>query len=154
MFMVRRIREYVPEDLPDVLAAWESASRVAHPFLTKAFLEQERYDIPNVYLPNAETWVAEQEGKVVGFIALLGEEVGAIFVDPSCQGTGVGRDLMDKAQALRGDLEVEVFEANAIGRRFYDRYGFMPVGQSIHEQTGQSLLRLKFTAKSPASTGS
>ncbi len=130
-----------------MLAAWESASRVAHPFLTKAFLEQERDNIPNVYLPNAETWVAEQGGKVVGFIALIGQEVGAIFVDSLCHGTGVGRALMDKALALRGGLEVEVFEANAIGRRFYDRYGFEAVAQSIHEPTGQPLLRLKFTAQ-------
>jgi len=144
--MYRIIREYKDEDLNDVLSSWESASRIAHPFLTKEFLEQERYNIPNVYLPNAETWVVEQEGQVIGFIALLGNEVGAIFVKPEFHGTGAGKALMDKAQELCDDLEVEVFEANSIGQRFYSSYGFEPVTEKIHEQTGNKLLRLKFTA--------
>jgi len=137
------IREYRSEDLESVLTAWESASRVAHPFLSEAFLDQERYNIPNVYLPNAETWVAERAGQVIGFIALIGNEVGAIFVLSEFHGTGAGQALMDKAQELRGELEVEVFKANTIGRNFYDRYGFKLLREGVHEQTGHDLLRLK-----------
>ena len=142
----RIVREYKDEDLNDVLSAWESASRIAHPFLTPEFLAQERYNIPNIYLPNAETWVVEQAGQVIGFIALLANEVGAIFVKSEFHGTGAGKALMDKAQELCGDLEVEVFKANSIGRRFYTSYGFEPLSESIHEQTGEILLRLKFKA--------
>lgn len=54
--------------------------------------------------------------------------------------------MMDKAQELPGDLEVEVFEKNAIGRRFYVQYGFEPLEEKMHEETGERLLRLKFTA--------
>ncbi|WP_278468009.1 GNAT family N-acetyltransferase [Gimesia maris] len=142
--MHRIIREYQPADLDDVLASWESASRLAHPFLQEDFLEQERHNIPNLYLPNAETWVIEHEKQVIGFIALLGNEVGAIFVKPEFHGTGAGKALMDKARDLRGDLQVEVFEANTIGRQFYDRYGFQPLSESPHEPTGNRLLRLQF----------
>ncbi len=140
------IRRYETRDLDDVLSIWENASKIAHPFLSREFLELERYNIPNVYLPNAETWVAEQGGKTIGFIALIGHEVGAIFVQPEFQRMGVGQDLMNKAQELRGDLEVEVFEANPIGRQFYSRYGFEPMGQKIHEETGHTLLRLRLAA--------
>ncbi|MCL4266260.1 MAG: hypothetical protein KJ069_23845 [Anaerolineae bacterium] len=55
---------------------------------------------------------------------------------------------MGKAQQLHGDLEVEVFQANLIGRRFYARYGFQLWGETIHEETGNKMLRLKFTARS------
>ncbi|QDT96447.1 GNAT family N-acetyltransferase [Gimesia aquarii] len=144
--MDRIIREYQAEDLNDLLYVWESASRLAHPFLTDEFLEQERDNIPNLYLPNAETWVIEQGGQVFGFIALLGNEVGAIFVKPEFHGTGAGKALMDKAQELRGDLEVEVFKENTIGQKFYARYGFQPLKESIHEPTGNQIMRLKFTA--------
>ena len=144
--MNRIVREYQAEDLDNVLAAWENATRLAHPFLSDEFLDQERYNIPHLYLPNAETWVIEQAGQVIGFIALLGNEVGAIFVQPEFHGTGAGKALMDKAHALRGDLEVEVFEANRIGRIFYQRYGFTPLSESIHEPTGNPLIRLQFTA--------
>tara|TARA_R110002111_G_scaffold247140_5_gene310233 strand:- start:46998 stop:47432 length:435 start_codon:yes stop_codon:yes gene_type:complete len=144
--MHRIVREYQAEDLDAVLSSWENATRLAHPFLTDEFLDQERDNIPNLYLPNAETWVIEQEGQVIGFIALLGNEVGAIFVQPEFHGTGAGKALMDKAHALRGDLEVEVFEANSIGRHFYQRYGFTPLSESIHEPTGNPLVRMQFTA--------
>ncbi len=59
---------------------------------------------------------------------------------------GTGKALMDKAQELHGDLEVEVFEKNSIGRNFYSQYGFKLVEEKIHEPTGEQLLRLKFTA--------
>ena len=137
------IREYQPTDLDDLLSTWEAASAVAHGFLAPEFLEQERHNIPNLYLPNAETWVWEAGGSVIGFIALLGNEVGAIFVDPAYHGTGIGRALMDKARALREGLEVEVFERNALGRAFYDTYGFELMHEKIHEPTGLTVLRLK-----------
>ena len=53
---------------------------------------------------------------------------------------------MDKAHEIHGDLEVEVFNANVIGRKFYKRYGFERLEEKMHEPTGQQVLRLKFTA--------
>ncbi len=44
------IRQYKSTDLEDVLSALESASAIAHPFLTESFLEQERLNIPDLYL--------------------------------------------------------------------------------------------------------
>lgn len=137
------IRKYQDRDLDDLLAAWALASEVAHPFLTQEFLDLERENIPNLYLPNAETWVFEDEGRVVGFVALLGNDVGAIFVHPNQQRRGVGRQLMDKARELRGELVVEVFKANSIGRAFYAKYGFETIAEKVHEQTGFDLLRLR-----------
>ena len=80
---------------------------------------------------------------MVGFIALIGNEVGAIFVSPRRQGHGVGRALMDHARASRDHLDVEVFEANEIGRAFYDAYGFEVIGERVHEETGHLVLRLR-----------
>jgi putative acetyltransferase len=144
--MIFTIREYENNDLDAVMSAWENASKVGHPFLTAEFLDLERQIIPKEYMPNADTWVAEYNGKVIGFISLNGNEVGAIFVQPEFHGLGAGRKLMDKAQELHGDLEVEVFEANSIGRNFYDNYGFELMSKKIHEETGNALLRLRFTA--------
>ncbi len=139
------IRQYQDKDLNDVLSSWESASKIAHPFLNEEFLEKERYNIPNVYIPNADTWVIEQEGQVFGFMALIGNEVGALFIQPKFQGKGAGKALMDKAQELCGDLEVEVFKENTIGQKFYFRYGFELLKEKIHEATGNEVLRLKFS---------
>jgi putative acetyltransferase len=146
LIMLPIIRRYEEKDLDGVLSSWENASKLAHPFLTKEFLDKERYDIPNVFLPISDTWVAESNGKIVGFIALLGNEVGGLFVEPEHHGEGIGRALMDKAQELHGDLEVEVFQENSIGRRFYSRYGFELMEEKIHKETGNILLRLKLVA--------
>ena len=81
--------------------------------MTDEFIAQERKNIAEIYMPNTDTWVAELDGEVKGFIALMGNEVGAIFLQPVCHGRGIGKALMDKAQALHGDLEVEVFKAKA-----------------------------------------
>lgn len=139
------IRQYEDQDLEDLLAVWATASEIAHPFLSQEFIASERENIPNLYLPNAETWVYEDDRRVVGFVALIGSEVGAIFVHPSHQRKGVGHRLMDKAKQLREELEVEVFVRNAIGRAFYAKYGFTPIEEKVHKQTGFDLLRLRYT---------
>lgn len=141
------IRLYKNSDLSDLLTVWESATKLAHPFFTESFLEQERYNIPNIYLPNANTWVVVGNNNIVGFIALIGNEVGALFVDPNYHGQGLGTTLMNKAQSLHSTLEVDVFKKNHIGRRFYDHYGFRLQSENIHEDTGNKVLRLLFEPK-------
>lgn len=142
-----QIRQYEESDLEAILSSWENATRLAHPFMTDEFIAQERTNIAEIYLPNTDTWVVEIDGYVKGFIALMKNEVGAIFLQPDCHGKGAGKALMDKAQQLHGNLEVEVFKENSIGRKFYSRYGFYQIEEKLHEPTGQQVLRLKFTAR-------
>lgn len=80
------IRAYQSTDLEELVCVWEAASALAHPFLPREFMELERKDIAHVHLPHADTWVWDVDGRVVGFVALLGREVGALFVDPRFHG--------------------------------------------------------------------
>lgn len=137
------IRAYREDDLTRVLDIWYEASLIAHPFLDVVFLESERRAIAEEHMPNAESYVYERDGELLGFIALLGSEVGAIFVDPKEQRHGVGCRLMDHVCELKGELELDVFEDNRIGRAFYERYGFEFVSRHVHEPTGRRLLRLR-----------
>ena len=137
------IRPYTDEDLGELLEVWYRASLVAHSFLSEEFFETERRQIAEHWLPIAETAVCETEGRVVGFLSLIDNEVGAIFVDPDYQGRGIGRALMDAARDSRPFLELSVFEANCIGRRFYDAYGFELVDRQANEATGEPELRLR-----------
>lgn len=52
---------------------------------------------------------------------------------------------MDHARTLRGNLEVEVFKGNRLGREFYRRYGFTHQDEHLHESTGETLLRLVYS---------
>jgi putative acetyltransferase len=136
------IRQYRPEDKEAVLAVWYDSARIAHPFWTSERFDHERQAIGEQFLLAAETYVCEHTGAVVGFISLLGVEVGGLFVAPRCQRQGIGRALMDQARATRDHLELDVFEENLIGRSFYMRYGFRVVGGRVEETTGLRVLRL------------
>ena len=136
------IRPYIETDCEQIIAVWAAASAIATPFLSDEFMAEEREQIRSVWLPRAETWVVEADSRIVGFVSLLGNEVGAIFVHPDDQGKGIGCALMDHAASLRDELFLDVFEENAVGRRFYDRYGFRLERSHVHEPTGHVQLRL------------
>jgi putative acetyltransferase len=143
--MTFTIRQYKETDLQAVLDSWEIATRSVHKFMSDEFITQGLKDIEKVYLPITDTWVVEFDAEVKGFIALMGNEVGALFLQPDYHGEGAGRALMDKAQSLHPTLEVEVFKVNLTGRKFYAKYGFDFLKETLHEPTGQQVLRLKFT---------
>jgi len=137
------IRAYRSGDCDAVLKVWAAASAVAHPFLTDEFLATERRNIADLHLTVAETWVWEVGGRVAGFIALMGNEVGGLFVHPELHGRGIGRALMDHARGLHEELEVEVFKDNTMGRAFYKAYGFVELREEVHEDTGLAVIRLE-----------
>jgi putative acetyltransferase len=136
------IRKFELADTDRLVDIWHAASAVAHPFLSADFLKQEDANMRQIYLPHAETWVLECAGTAVGFIALIGDEVGGLFLHPDCHGRGFGRALMNHAVSLRDRVHLEVFERNQIGRHFYNRYGFVETGRSVHEATGQPTIHL------------
>ena len=140
------IREYRPEDTDALVSIWQSASALAHPFLDESFVAQETENLRNLYLPNAETWVAESRDAPVGFIALIGDEIGGLFLDPAFHGKGFGKAMVDHAVARNGALRVEVFDRNTIGRRFYDRYGFVETDRYRHDGSGEMTIRMSLAA--------
>ena len=84
-----RLRAYDPaRDLDTCLAIWRRASEVGHPFLDAATLDADAVLIRDVYMPAADITVAEDGGRVVGFIALLDDLVGGLFVDPGAHRRG------------------------------------------------------------------
>lgn len=138
------IRSYAPADLEQVVSTWENAMVASMPCLSAAFLAAERQSIRTEWMTMAETWVYEKHGRVAGFVALIGDEVGGLFVHPDSQRQGIGRLLLDHALSLRGSLVLDVFEANTSARLFYERYGFRQTSHHLHEATGLKQLRLTY----------
>lgn len=141
---MRVIREYIKNDQEDVLDVWYSASLIGHPFLDQEFLVKERETIKNKHLPNADTWVYVDGDKVIGFIAMLDNEIGGIFVRSDQQRNGIGRQLLDYVKQFHDTLELTVFANNNVGRLFYEKYGFHKVGEEIDANTGQIQYRLRY----------
>jgi len=141
------IREYKETDADAIVAAWRAANELAHPFLSKAFLDKEADNVRNVYPQFATIWVTEIDGQVVGLIAMIDNEIGGLFLLPDYHGKGLGREMVDFVQEKKGKLTVEVFRDNKIGRRFYDAYGFKKTGEYLHEHSGQMTLKMAFDPK-------
>jgi putative acetyltransferase len=145
------IRKYNEKDADAIVELWFASSSLAHPFLSDEFMAAERINLRELYLPNTENWVAELDGKVVGFIALIEDEVGGFFVDPVYHSRKIGLALMDHAVAQKGALKLDVFRDNKLGRRFYDRYGFQISHEYIHDKTGFPLLHLTYVVSKSTS---
>lgn len=138
------IRKYKETDLISVVDIWYLSSTIAHPFLEDDFVEKLRKDMTEIYIPNSKTWVYEENNEIIGFIGMLGNEIGGLFVLPNQQSKGVGTKLVNFISELHDELEVEVFKKNNIGRAFYDKYGFTFMKESMHKETNQVVYRLQF----------
>jgi putative acetyltransferase len=136
------IREYTPSDAEALIAIWEKANALAHPFLAPEFVAFVKDAMRSIYLPNAETWVLEENGNPIGFIAMIGDEIGGLFLDPAYHGHGHGRAMVDHVVEIKGPLRVEVFKDNKVGRPFYERYGFEFAEEYLHEQSGAVTVKM------------
>ena len=136
------IRKHTEKDIDEIIEIWYSASSLAHPFLEKAFMEKVKKDMRELYIPNAETWVFEENNSLIGFISMLDNEIAGLFVRPDHHSKGVGTQLVDFVREIHPELEVEVFEKNMIGRAFYDKYGFRQIKQYTHAESKCEVLRM------------
>lgn len=139
------IREYEESDIEELLQVWYASSSMAHPFLGLKFMEKEKMNVREIYIPNTKTRVFANEDGLDGFISMMENEVGAIFVRPEKQGQGIGKRLMDFVSQFHDDMEVEVFKDNKTAKAFYEKYGFKLLKEHTHEETTFKLLRMKFS---------
>jgi ribosomal protein S18 acetylase RimI-like enzyme len=88
-------------------------------------------------------WVAETDGRVTGFVALDGDEITWLYVDPAHYRQGIGRALLRHAVAHAGDrAEVTVLDGNPAALALYRGEGFV-----VREtRTGPLVGNERFTA--------
>lgn len=135
--MTNSLRPYTPADLDTCMEIWRRASEYAHAFLGDTALDADAILVRTLYIPGAEIIVAEADGRVVGFVALIGDFVGGLFVDPAHHGRGIGRRLMAAAERRRGPLTLEVYIRNRAARDFYAALGYREILCQINDDQGR-----------------
>ncbi|MEG0858254.1 MAG: GNAT family N-acetyltransferase [Pseudomonas sp.] len=82
-----------------------------------------------------QVFVAVVGGCVVGTAGLDGDTVRSVFVEPGCQGGGVGRLLMERVEvvAVRGGVERLRVPSSITAVGFYLSLGFSMVRDEYHE---------------------
>lgn len=71
-------------------------------------------------------FVAELEGKIIGYSSLLSRSIGAMFVLPQYARQGVGKKLLEtiEAEAIARDLKFLIAIASLTGVPFYQACGY------------------------------
>ncbi len=99
---------------------------------------------------DGSVWVAEDDGAVVGFVALDDDEVTWLYVDPTRYRRGIGRALLRHALAAAGDpVETTVLAGNDSALALYLAEGFHIVetrsgrlaGNEVFAATGHIMQR-------------
>ena len=125
------IRPYKSDDFEAVTVLWRRARELAFPDFQRRkghVFEEDQVYFRDVILVNNDVWVVETEGKPVAFMAIAGDFIDQLFVDPDHQGNGIGKMLLDYAKALSPEhLWLYTFQINTDGRAFYEKNGFRPV---------------------------
>ncbi|MBX3506996.1 MAG: GNAT family N-acetyltransferase [Parvibaculum sp.] len=120
---IRRARH---DDWPE-LAAIFIAARAGMAYLPRLHTDEETRAFIKGVVASHETWVAEEEGRIIGFAAFGPEDGGwlhHLYVAPAAHNAGAGSLLLAKAKAeLRQGFSLWTFQANLGARRFYERHG-------------------------------
>jgi GNAT superfamily N-acetyltransferase len=86
--------------------------------------------LPEGQIANGQVIVAELDGEIAGFAAVVGGELDGLFVEPDLWGRGIGRALAGAAthEARNRGLALSVV-ANPRARPFYEHCGFSVEGE-------------------------
>lgn len=139
------LRPYAEADRDACLAIWRAASEAGHPFLTRAELDADQVLVRDIYLSKAAITVACDDAGPVGFVALIDNFIGGLFVQPAWHRRGVGRLMIAAASRQAGPLSVEVYAENATAMRFYATLGFVQTAERATDDQGRphALVRLE-----------
>lgn len=142
------IRSYTENDADSLVSIWLRCSLDAHSFISEKYWKKQSGRIKNEYLPNSETFVEEENGKIHGFVSLVnGNHIGGLFVDTDYQGQGIGGRLIKMLQQKCQRLELKVYEKNSHAAGFYARRGFTVQSKSVDAETGENEIQMQWRAK-------
>ena len=114
-------------DAPDVATVYIDSRRGAAAYLPTVGTDAEiRAFVFHQMVPERETWVAEDAGRIVALLTLHDDEVDQFYVAPGVQRRGVGDAMLAHAKRLRpAGLRLWAFQRNAPARSFYEARGFI-----------------------------
>ncbi|OEH84668.1 hypothetical protein BHU72_08575 [Desulfuribacillus stibiiarsenatis] len=143
-----KIKKFEQKYTKDIIDVWYRSTTKGQSFISEEFWQKHKATVQDVYLPQAETWlIVNEEDQCLGFISLLGNFIGGLFVSPEFQGRGIGMNLISHVNQLKGELSVDVYRKNMKAREFYKKCGFNDIKEEIQEETGEVLITMMQSMK-------
>ena len=120
-----------PDERDELEELQRRASLELPDYRQQLLAEPDAIHLPPAQIANGQVIVAELNGEIAGFAAVVGGELDGLFVEPDLWGRGIGRALIDAAthEARDRGLALTVI-ANPSARRFYESCGFSLEGDA------------------------
>jgi GNAT superfamily N-acetyltransferase len=120
-----------PDERDELEELQRRASLELPDYRQQLLAEPDAIHLPPAQIANGQVIVAEFNGEIAGFAAVVGGELDGLFVEPDLWGRGIGRALIDAAthEARDRGLALTVI-ANPSARRFYESCGFSLEGDA------------------------
>ncbi len=131
------IRKFQKTDLPQTADLWLNANLEAHSFIPASYWKENLEAVKEAFL-QAELYVFEENGQLLGFLGLSGDYIAGLFVRQHARSKGIGRQLLDTAKEQKNRLHLQVYEKNTAAIKFYQREHFHIQGRQTDPDTQES----------------
>ena len=118
-----RIRAMTAEDLDSVAKIWLDTNVEVHSFIPSEYWKENLAPVKGMFL-QAEMYVYEENGEILGFIGLDQSYVAGIFVKSQYRSLGIGKALLDFVKEQNEELTLHVYRKNEKAVHFYKREEF------------------------------
>ena len=112
-------------EIDDIMTLWLEANLQAHDFVPKEYWLS-HYDEVKTEIAKG-VFMYEQDGRIFGFIGLIGNYVAGLFVRTDKRRVGIGTALIEFCKEQNPILELHVFEKNTEAVSFYEKNGFKKI---------------------------
>lgn len=120
-----KIRRAESRDIPVVVRIFNASRKHSLPYLPHIHSAEEDLEyFQNRVFASQEVFLAEEEGRTIGFIAFDKDWLHHLYLLPEAQGRKVGAFLLRIAQKNSRRLQLWLFRRNRRAIQFYERHGF------------------------------
>lgn len=122
-FLHMKIEQLQEQDYKNILTLWEKSVKASHTFLKEKDFSTLKLSVAS-NLKKINLYGIKQNHKLCAFMGTSQNQIEALFVEPTCFGQGLGKQLVTYAINKLNLKKVCVNEQNKKAYDFYTKIGF------------------------------
>lgn len=144
MVTVHTINNLTPSQLKRLGEIWLAGNQQAHHFIPSEYWEKNQAALLAA-LPDAEVTVTvDDQGRILGFAGMQGNELAGLFVDQASRQHGVGTALIRYLQQHHRRITLHVYVKNQPAYQFYAQQQFTTIARQVDDATGEAELTMQW----------